>query len=380
MQQKRILIVCSFHQSLINFRGDLIKDLIDNGYQVFCAAPDYEQSTIEKLHQLGAKTVDFSMERTGLNPFKDLATIHDLKKIIQKYNIDLVFAYTIKPVIYGSIAARWAKVPVVSLITGLGFTFSAVNIKSKLLQAITQRLYTLGLKHNATIIFQNQDDLQLFLDLKVIHKSQKTAVVHGSGINLDRFAFRERVKSNGDVIRFVIVGRLIKEKGADLFLDAAKELRAKYDNTEFHLIGSPPKNSSNAISIDRLKLYDQKGIIVYHGRQNEVAPLISKNDVFVLPTYYREGVPRSILEALSIGMPIITTNTPGCKETVHNGENGFLIPVQDLDALVHAMEFFIKEPSSIEQMGIRSRNLAEKKFDVSIINKQIIDILNGWMK
>ncbi|TLP70591.1 glycosyltransferase family 4 protein [Maribacter sp. ACAM166] len=376
MQHKRILIVCSFHGSLLNFRGDLITDLIRSGYEVYCAAPDFEQKTIDELHQMGGNTVNFSMEPTGLNPFKDLATIRNLKTIIQKNNIELVFAYTIKPVIYSSIAARQAKVPVVSLITGLGFTFSAVSMKSKILQMLTQRLYTFGLKKNNTVIFQNSDDLQLFKDLNVISKSQKTAVVHGSGINLERFAFRERTKSNGDIIRFVIVGRLIKEKGIDLFLDAAKILRKKYANTEFHIIGSPPENQATAISIDRLTSYQEQGVVVYHGNQNNIGPLVSQNDIFVLPTYYREGVPRSILEALSIGMPIITTNTPGCKETVENGANGILIPPQDLNTLVKAMEFFIKKPDEIDSMGQKSRMLAEKKFDVAIINKQIIDILN----
>jgi len=377
MQNKRILIVCSFHGSLLNFRGDLIIDLISSGYEVYCAAPDFEQKTMDQLHQLGAKTVEILMERTGLNPFKDLASIKNLKKVIQNNNIDLVFAYTIKPVIYSSIAARQAEVPAVSLITGLGFTFSAVNLKSKILQTITQRLYKYGLKKNSTVIFQNSDDLQLFLDLDVIGKSQKTAVVHGSGINLERFAFRERTKSKGDAIRFVIVGRLIKEKGADMFLDAAKILRKKYPNAEFHLIGGPPENSSNAISLSRLKTYQDQGIIVYHGHQNNIATLIAKNDVFVLPTYYREGVPRSILEALSVGMPVITTDTPGCKETIDNGTNGILIPSQDLNALVNAMEFFIEKPEKIGPMGQKSRRLAEKKFDVAIINKQIIDILNN---
>jgi glycosyltransferase involved in cell wall biosynthesis len=377
MQHKRILIVCSFHRSLLNFRGDLITDLLSSGYEVYCAAPDFEQRTIDQLHQMGAKTVEISMARTGLNPFKDLASIRNLRKIIQNNTIDLVFAYTIKPVIYSSIAARQAKVPAISLITGLGFTFSAVSIKSKILQIITQRLYAYGLKKSDAVIFQNSDDLQLFLDLNVISKSQKTAVVHGSGVNLKQFAFRKRTKSKGDSIRFIIVGRLIKEKGADLFLDAAKILREKYANAEFHLIGSPPKNQSNAISLSRLVAYQEQGIVVYHGHQQNIGPLVSENDVFVLPTYYREGVPRSILEALSIGMPIITTNTPGCKETITNGSNGMLIPPQDLNALVEAMEFFIEKPGEIGPMGQKSRVLAEKKFDVAIINKQIIAILNS---
>lgn len=375
MQHKKILIVCSYHHSLINFRGDLIKDLIATGYTVFCAAPDFNNTTIDRLTKMGAKSIPIKLERTGLNPFKDLSTVLNLKKVIQKNAIDLVFAYTIKPVIYSSIAARMAEVPVFSLITGLGLTFSDVNLRTRILQTVTQRLYKFGLKKNKVIIFQNSDDPQLFKELKVIDNKQKTAVVHGSGINLTQFAFRDRTKDKGEQIRFVIVGRLIEEKGAGLFLDAAKALRKIYDNTEFHLIGSPPSNQLNAISLSKLHTYHEQGIIVYHGRQNNIAELISKMDVFVLPTYYREGVPRSILEALSVGMPIITTNTPGCKETVENEGNGMLIPPNNLNALIEGMEFFIKNPGTIGPMGLKSRRLAEKKFDVAKINKQIISIL-----
>ncbi|MDO6518282.1 glycosyltransferase family 4 protein [Zobellia uliginosa] len=380
MPKTKILIVASLDMSLLNFRGDLIKELIRNNYDVVCAAPDFQTSNIEELKRIGAQSVEFNLQRTGLNPLKDLKSINELKNIIIKYNIDLVFPYTIKPVIYGSMAAHRAGVPIISLITGLGFTFSAITLKARVLQTLTQLLYKHALKKNSVVIFQNQDDKKLFLDKKIVSQRKRTEVVDGSGINLEWFAFNRKKHTNNSVINFVIVGRLMKEKGVELFINSAKQLRAKYPNSKFHLIGSPPPNNGPGISIDGLKLLHDKGVVVFHGKTDNVAQLLSKMDVFVLPSYYREGVPRSILEGLSSGMPIITTNTPGCKETVLNGVNGFLIEPQQEKPLTKAMEYFLNNPEKIETMGLQSRQLAESKFDVNIINSKILQIIKDILK
>lgn len=377
MPQPKILIIASLDQSLINFRGDLIAALIANNYEVLCAAPDFRQNYIEKIEALGAKTVAFDLQRTGLNPLKDLKSISQLKKIITDHKVDLVFPYTIKPVVYGSIAARKRNVPVVSLITGLGLTFSGVNLKAKALQIVTQEMYRYALRKNEMVIFQNQDDRQLFFEKNITAKNQNTEVVDGSGINLERFDFRVRKKQTGEAIKFVIVGRLIKEKGVALFIEAARKLKTKFTNAEFHLIGRPPDNNPSSLSEAALRAYDEQGLVVYHGHQTNVVSLLSEADVFVLPSYYREGVPRSILEALSIGMPIITTLMPGCKETVDDGKNGFLIPPEELEPLIDSMNFFLENPDQIAIMGKESRKLAENKFDVHIINDQLLKIINN---
>ncbi|HEA22217.1 hypothetical protein LCGC14_1066970 [marine sediment metagenome] len=376
MPNPKILIIASLDQSLINFRGDFITALIKNNFDVLCAAPNLRKEYIEKIEALGAKIVEFDLQRTGLNPIKDLKTISQLKKIITNNNIDLVFPYTIKPVVYGSIAAKKFGVPVVSLITGLGLTFSGVNFKAKALQIVTEIMYRNALSENKMVIFQNQDDRKLFLDKNITKTNQKTEVVDGSGINLDRFNFRISEKQVGDIIKFIIVGRLIKEKGVLLFIEAAKRIRTEYPNAEFHLIGRPPENNPDSLSETALLKYHEAGTVVYHGHQSNVVTLLSKADVFVLPSYYREGVPRSILEALSIGLPIITTNMPGCKETVNNGKNGFLLAPEELEPLIKAMTFFLENPNEIAKMGKESRNLAENKFDVHIINNQLLTILN----
>ncbi|MDG1730914.1 MAG: glycosyltransferase family 4 protein [Algibacter sp.] len=379
MDKKRILVVASCANSLINFRGDYIQRLISEGYDVYTAVDSYPEKVLSKLKEYGVKApLEYYLQRTGLNPFNDLKTIFNLKKLIKENNIDLVFPYTVKPVIYGSLAANMAKVPVVSLITGLGFTFTGLTLKSKVLQRLNEFLYKISIRKNKVVVFQNNDDRSLFFDRHILTKKNKTQVVSGSGVNLDQFTFRPNHNSNG-ITSFIIVTRLIREKGTHLFIEAAKVLKQKYPNTEFHVIGSV-QNSPSAIKVEELQSLHENGTLVFHGSQSNVLQHLTKQDVFVLPTFYREGVPRSILEALSVGLPIITTDSPGCRETVLEGENGFLIPPQNLEALIKAMEFFITNPKRLTEMGLKSREYAEKRFDVDIINQDLIDIINSVIK
>ncbi|MCA0132686.1 glycosyltransferase family 4 protein [Winogradskyella alexanderae] len=374
MEKKRILIVASLSQSLINFRGDFIKSLISANYEVYALAPGHPDKIKNKLIELGAIPIEFSLNRTGLNPLKDLKTISELKSIMHSYDIDLVFPYTVKPVIYSSIAANQIRIPVISLITGLGFTFTGLTLKARILQRLNETLYKISIRKNRVVVFQNKDDYQLFLDRKILNKNNKVAFVSGSGVNLNQFKYRtNKIESNK--VSFLLVSRLIKEKGIALFLNAAKTLKEKYPDSEYHVIGGTD-NSPSSIKEEELKALDKAGIIVYHGKQTNIPEHLYKRDVFVLPTYYREGVPRSILEALSVGLPIITTNTPGCKETVKKGYNGILIEPQNQKSLNDAMEFFLKNKHLIEEMGINSRKYAQERFDVKIINKELINLIS----
>lgn len=369
----RILLIASKAESLINFRGDFILSLIENGYAVVSAAPDMSETVSQELKNMGAKPVSFFLQRTGQNPLKDIKSVKQLKKIIKNHKIDLVFPYTIKPVIYGSMAANMAGVPVISLITGLGFSFSGASRKAKVMEVITVFLYKLSVRKNKLIIFQNIDDYWLFRKKKILSENHKYQVVNGSGVNLDRFSFRINKKDTTN-IKFILVARLIKEKGVDLFLKTAIILKNSYPNAEFHIVG-PESNSPSGISLNKLNQLNNEGTIIYHGLSDNIPELLNEMDVFVLPTYYREGVPRSILEALSIGMPVITTDTPGCKETVLPLKNGFLIPPKKLEPLIEACGYFLENPSSVEQMGKQSRDLAEQKFDVNIINQYLINYI-----
>ena len=372
-----ILILCSLDQSLISFRLDMIKSFIANGYKVFAGAPNFQDNTSQTLSDLGVVTVEFPLQRTGLNPWNDLLSVLKIRNIIIKNEIDLLFPYTIKPVIYGSLAGRFTNTPVISLITGLGFTFSKSSIKARVLQKVTEVLYKIALSKNNAIIFQNSDDVALFREKGILNKNQNTHIVDGSGIHLERYPFRENNKVSDKII-FVFVARLIREKGADLFMDAAQKLKTEFPKAEFHIIGNID-NSPSSISPNRLSELNERKIITYHGFKKNVENYLTNSDVFVLPTYYREGIPRSILEALSIGMPIITTNTPGCKETVLRNENGILIEPKQLNELIMGIRFFLENPASIGPMGNRSRKLAEERFNVDIINDMILKIVNNTL-
>jgi glycosyltransferase involved in cell wall biosynthesis len=378
MEKKRILIVASASRSLIHFRGDFIISLLKSGFKVFTAAPNYTKETYQKLINLGASPIEFNLQRTGLNPIIDIKSIFELKSIINENKIDLVFPYTVKPVIYSSIAANWCKIPVISLITGLGFTFTGLTFKSRILQRLNEFLYKISIRKNKVIVFQNKDDYALFLDRKIITTNNKVDFVSGSGVNLNKYKYRINNNSS-DSISFLLVARLIKEKGIGLFIEAAEILKKKYPKAEFHIIGEPDKSPSS-IKLERLTDLHHKEIIVYHGEQRNVQEHLYNRDVFVLPTYYREGVPRSILEALSVGLPIITTKTPGCKETVLDKENGILIKPRDLDELINAMEFFITNRERVKEMGMNSRKYAEERFDVNIINNDLISLIEKEFK
>lgn len=270
-------------------------------------------------------------------------------------------------------AANKLNVPVISLITGLGFTFTGISQKARFLQKISEFLYKKSIRKNRWVVFQNRDDLKLFENVKILTQDQKTYVVDGSGINLDRFPHRVNEKKTDNII-FVFVARLIREKGIHHFINAAEKLKQEFPNAEFHILGAPDKTPS-AIKLERLIDLNEKKVVKYHGIQNDVTHFLQESDVFVLPTYYREGIPRSILEALSIGMPIITTDSPGCRETVVNNENGKIIRPNDLEDLVKSMRFFLEKPKTIKKMGIHSRSYAENRFDVKIINKKLIDLI-----
>ncbi len=374
MRKKRILLIASYDGSLIEFRGDFIKHLVTNGFEVFTAAPDFSNKYHQKIKEIGAIPLEYKLQRTGINPIKDFQSIQELKSIIKHNKIDLVFPYTVKPVIYGSIAANICKIPVISLITGLGYTFSGLTTKAKTLQRFNEILYKLSIRKNKVIVFQNKDDHQLFLDRNVISKQQRVAFVSGSGVNLNQFTYKE--KDASDKVSFVLIARLIKEKGIALYMEAAEVLKNKYPNAEFHLIG-PTETSPSAISKEKIMLLHNEGTIIFHGLQSNIKEHLHKNDIFVLPSYYREGLPRTNLEACACGNPIITTDSVGCRESVIEGVNGFLIEPQNQDALIESMEYFITNPNKIKEMGLNSRKYAEERFDVNIINNDLLKLIKS---
>lgn len=378
MPKTKILLIASFNRSLINFRGDFISELLDQGFEVLCAAPNFEDDIEQKLNEMGAATIPIELQRTGLNPFKDFRTVRQLMNVIKENQIDLVFPYTIKPVIYGSFAAKKLDVPVISLITGLGLTFSRVSLKYRILETITTFLYRRALRTNKAVVFQNDDDRLLFISKKIVKEQQVLEVVHGSGINIDRFEYRSNTKKMENPVKFIVVGRMIESKGIPLFIEAAKQLKKEYPKAEFHLVGMPPTGITTGLTLTLLEGLQKEGTIFFHGLQKNVIPFLSNSDVFVLPSFLREGVPRSILEALAIGLPIITTDMPGCRGTILKDKNGILIPPKRLDSLIDAMRYFLDNPGQIDLMGKNSRRLAEEKFDVRLINADLLRIIRNY--
>lgn len=358
-------------KSLINFRGSLIQSIVDEGHDVIAVGPDYNSYVNSTLSKIGVKYETYHLQRTGTNLLSDIKTYYSLKKLISKVQPDLILSYTIKPVIYGSLAAKALGVKkAYALITGLGSAFdSHQSLKSSILSNITETLYRKALTNIDGVIFQNPDDRQAFLDKNLVTK-ENSFRVHGSGVDIDHFSHDMPVP---DPIRFLFIGRLIRDKGIKEFIEAAQSVIVEYPKTEYHIVGWADDNPSG-ISNKEIEEWKGHNFLKFHGKVEDVRPYIKESSVFVLPSY-REGTPRAALEAMAMAKPLIITDAPGCRETVKNGINGFLVPVQSSTKVAEAMEKFIRNPELIGQMGKESRKFAEKVYDVRKINEEIHQIL-----
>ncbi len=365
----KLMILGSFAESLINFRGPLITALIKLGHEVIVCAPNADIELEKKIKKLGAVYCHIPVNRSGLNPFIDFFTMWHLFLLFKKVKPEKILNYTAKPVIYGSIAGWLAGIKgIYSIITGLGYAFIGTDTKTKVLGFFVKVLYKLSLKVNTKVFFQNADDAGLFLSDLLVTK-EKVAIINGSGVDLDHFKPAPIPKE----VSFLLIARLLKDKGIREFVNAAAVLKEKYSNISFKLVGWLDENPS-CITAEELKLWQEQGTIDYMGRLSDVRPAIKGSSVYVLPSY-REGTPRTVLEAMAMGRPVITTNAPGCKETVINGENGFLIPVKNVAQLVTAMEKFVNSPEIIPVMGGKSLKLVVDKYDVKKVNQTIIEAM-----
>ena len=288
-------------------------------------------------------------------------------KIFKKQSPDIILLYAIKPVIWGGLATKFFKTNFFALITGLGFAFQGTSFKRKLLTKIVIFLYRAALKKSKAVIFQNKDNLNLFVDKGIVPKS-KTFLVNGSGVNTEKFNLEPLPNES---INFLCLSRLLTEKGLREYSAAAKIVKKKYPNTVFNLVGAED-TSPDAISLE--EVLNWADYINYKGATIDVRPHIKNSHVYVLPSYH-EGLPRSILEAMSMGRPVITTNATGCKDTVENGINGFKVPIGSVDKLVEKMIWFIEHPNNIETMGIKSRKIVLEKFDVRKVNRKMLEIM-----
>lgn len=368
----RISIHAGLASSLINFRGPLVKTLCDVGYDVHAIAPELlsDEKTRSQLESWGVTVHELRLHRAGINPLKDVVTFFDYVRLLRKIRPDVTLGYTIKPVIYGNLAAWLTRLPLrFALITGLGYAFTGeATGKRKLIQHLARSLYSQALKRCKKVFFQNPDDEALFRQLGLVPSSVHTQVVNGSGVDTEQFALVEL--PDGSPV-FLLIARLLGDKGVREYVQAARKVRREYAQARFVLVGSLDPNP-DSISKAELDGWVEEGVIEYPGRLDDVRPAIAASTVYVLPSY-REGTPRTVLEAMSMGRAIITTDAPGCRETVIEGENGFLVPIKDADALAKAMIRFIEQPELIASMGKRSREIAEQKYDVEIVNRQMLE-------
>lgn len=368
----KVLMIGPFADTLRNFRHNLLGEMVRRGHQVFACAPDVALEVQEQLARMHVSYKNFPLERAGMNLFHDLASLRALVRIIGQISPDVVFLYNIKPVVYGSIAASLTGVPLVgSMINGLGHTFSCDTLKRKIVNQLVRRLYKFALNKNAKVFFQNPDDLKLFQELGLIENQRKPVLVNGSGVDLAYFS----PQSLPDEMSFILISRLIKEKGITEYLEAARIIKDKYPQVRFRLAGWID-DQHRSVSREEIERYQRLQIVEYLGKLSDVRPAIAEASVYVLPSYYREGIPRTLLESMAMGRALITTDSPGCREAVRDGDNGFMIPVQDVPALAQAMESFILHPELVTRMGAASRKMAEAQFDEAQVNKLILDNLS----
>jgi glycosyltransferase involved in cell wall biosynthesis len=371
----KVAIIGTISSSVFGFRLPLVKSLLNEGHEVFVFAIDYTNEQKTTLVDWGLTPVDYSLSRSGLNPVADIITMLELKKKLQGIQPDIVLSYFVKPVIYGSLAALFAKVPNrIAMLEGLGFAFTAQPegqaVKTRIIQKIQLFLYRLVFPVTTHLIFLNPDDRE---ELLIKHKLpyKKSSVLGGIGLDLTDYSYHSL---HHNKIRFLFIGRLLKEKGIFHYLASAKQVKESYPDVEFIVLGDADNTSPNALSKKELNHAIQSGLITYPGQVNDVSVWIAKSSVFVLPSF-REGVPRSSQEAMAVGRPILTTDVPGCRETVIDGVNGFFVPAFDVDALAKKMIWFIEHPDQIEPMGLASRKIAEEKFDVHKVNSRMLELM-----
>jgi len=375
----KIMIIASQDRSLTNFRAPLICALVARRHEVVACAPAEAPEVPGQLQTMGARFAALPMRRTGLNPFTDILTFLRLRQCIARERPDAIITVNIKPVIYGSLAAAWSGVPrIYALIPGLGSVFAEGS--SVIVRAAATTLYRLALRRCRVVFAQNPDIAEFLLKVRAVRPGQ-IVTVRGSGVDLARYQYAP-VRTEGRV-SFLLLARLLKDKGICEYVEAARSLKAQFPHAEFRMAG-PTDPNPNGIPLETVSGWHNEGVIEYLPFQNDVRPLLEACTVYVLPSYYPEGIPRSVLEAMAVGRPIITTNAIGCRETVRKiagstekagiirGENGFLVPMRSAKDLTEAMRALATDPALVQQMGRRSREIVEAEFDAEKVSQSMI--------
>lgn len=377
---KKIVLIGTIASSFYRFRKDLILSLLAKGHIVYAFISEYKhEDDLKKVKNLGAIPIVYNLNRGGLNPIADIKQTYTLAKQIKEINPDLVFSYFAKPVIFGTLAAKIAKVPkIIGMLEGLGYTFTdqpeGLSKKTQFIKKIQVFLYKISLPFLDKVIFLNPDDPRDLLEKYKI-KVRESEILGGIGLNLTDYPYQcLNHKKINKKVTFLFIGRLLKEKGIHDFVAAAKIVKDIYPLTTFTVLGSIDTANMGALMQSELDDLINTEVINYPGYVLNVNDWIVNSDVFVLPSY-REGVPRSTQEAMAIGRAIITTDVPGCRETVVDGINGFLVPKWNPNALAEKMIYLIEHPEQICIMGNESHKIAVEKFNAEKVNQRLMKIL-----
>ncbi len=366
----KVVIVASLAFSLTNFRGTLIRQMIAAGHQVIACAPNDDPEVRSELTAWGADFHRIPMGRAGINPIEDARTLLALVRLFRAVRPDIILAYTQKPIIYAGLAHRWlGRGRFFAMVTGLGYVFSGTGRRLWLRRIVTW-LYRAALARAATVIVYNRDDRDELRRARIVGDGHEVVLIPGSGVDTAHFG-EQPIPSGGPT--FLVVARLLHDKGLREYVAAAEIVRRDYPDARFELVGPFDPNPA-AVSAAELAEWQSRGALVYRGATRDVRPYLARCSVFVLPSH-REGLPRTILEAMATGRAIITTDAPGCRETVCVGENGFLVPVGDAPALANAMMGFCRDPQLAERMGRMSRRIARRRFAVEAINRMLMATL-----
>jgi len=357
---KRILIIVNHDIVIYNFRKELVENLLSNDFEVFISSPD--GPNINKLIDMGAKHTNVKLDRHGINPYFDLKLILHYIKLIKRIDPFVILTYTIKPNIYGGIAAIFTKKPYLANITGVG----SALLRKGLLGFITSKMYKIALKSANVIFFQNKENMVFMKNKKISGKS--SILIPGSGVNTDYFHYLDYPSAN--TLNFLFVGRIMKAKGIDHYLSAAKHIKNKYPNTMFHVIGPYEENYSN-----KIKHYEFNRYIKYHGRVNDIRLFYQIAHAIIHPSYY-EGMSNVLLEAAACGRPIIASNISGCIETFDEGLTGLSFQNKSTLDLIDKIENFINFTHENKmKMGLRGREKVEKEFNrKTIVNVYLKEI------
>jgi glycosyltransferase involved in cell wall biosynthesis len=361
-----VLLLASYADSLINFRGPLIRDILAAGYRLTVAAPTITADLKARLEAMGAAVADAPLARTGTNPLTDLRYLKVLKALFRRTRPDLAITYTIKPNIWGALAGASLGVPTAAMVTGLGYAFTGnATIKQRLVRALATLLYRAATNKNRVVVFQNPDDLKDFVEAGCLADPSKARMVNGSGVDCFHYAR----KPLPDEPVFLMISRLLGNKGVREYAAAALTVKVTHPAARFLLVGYLDEGP-DGIAQSELRAWIAGGV-EYLGPQGDVRPSIASASIYVLPSY-REGTPRSVLEAMAMGRPILTTDAPGCRETTQDGVNGYRVPIKDVGELAERMRELISQPELRARMGEASHRIALERYEVSAVNRTLM--------